>query len=87
MSRSFRKNPVFGIGSGSEKSCKRSANRRLRSVTNSILKTKYEDEDLVLPVLREVSNPWSMAKDGKCGWWDASEEDKSSKYYRQIMSK
>lgn len=51
-------------GSPSEKQDKREANRRLRSRVRDALKLGRE----VLPELREVSNVWKMAKDGR-QWW------------------
>jgi len=63
MSRSKRKTPVFGITTAkSEKQDKRIANRKLRRAAKQRL---GYDPDGVMPQLREVSNVWSMAKDGK----------------------
>ena len=76
MARSRRKTPIWGItGARSEKKDKRIANRRLRRAVNIRL---AQPDETPLPVLREVSNPWSMAKDGRrwrsCPvegiWWD-----------------
>ena len=58
MSRSKRKTPVFGIiAARSEKQDKRLANRKLRR------KTRIDPENA--PMLREVSDVWGFAKDGK----------------------
>ena len=63
MSRSRRKTPVLGITTAkSEKQDKRIANRKLRRLVNQRLAC---DAHGVMPALREVSNVWSMAKDGK----------------------
>jgi hypothetical protein len=63
MSRSRRKTPICGITTArSEKQDKRIANRRLRRRVRSRL---HVDPDAPLPLLREVSNPWLMDKDGK----------------------
>jgi hypothetical protein len=63
MSRSRRKTPIRGITTAqSEKQDKRIANRRLRRRVRSALRV---DPDAPLPLLREVSNPWRMDKDGK----------------------
>ena len=63
MSRSRRKTPICGITTAeSEKQDKRIANRRLRRRVRSALRG---DPDAPLPLLREVSNPWLMDKDGK----------------------
>jgi hypothetical protein len=64
MSRSLRRNPFIGTTTtGSEKQEKRSANRHLRREVRR--KIGGDSDDLELPSLREVSNVWSMSKDGK----------------------
>ena len=58
MSRSKRKTPIAGITtSASEKKDKQAANRVLRRLTRA------DPENA--PLLREVSDVWSMGKDGK----------------------
>jgi hypothetical protein len=65
MSRSRRHTPIFGITTGdSEKQDKRQANRLLRRQVRLAMEARKE----VLPHLREVSNVWCFAKDGK-SWW------------------
>jgi hypothetical protein len=62
MSRSRKKTPIFGMTKAqSEKEDKRLANRRLRRAIANLDLTEVE----VVPVIREVSDPWLMAKDGK----------------------
>jgi hypothetical protein len=62
MSRSYRHTPIMGMTcKESEKKDKRHARRRLRR----LLKTSPVSEDTVLPLLREVSNVWAFAKDGR----------------------
>lgn len=64
MSRSRRKRPFSGITtSDTEKQDKRIANRKLRRKVKVRLATDPEPD--VLPHVREVSDPWGMAKDGK----------------------
>ncbi len=64
MSRSRRKTPIFGIAGGvSEKQDKRKANRKARKKQNW-------NKDL-----REVSDNWGFAKDGKRYQQEAEEED------------
>lgn len=68
MSRSRRRNAICGITTArSEKADKRQANRRLRVRSRSTTAHAGSDSatDLVWPGMRDVSNPWSMAKDGK----------------------
>ena len=62
MSRSKKKNPISGYTTAvSEKEDKRKANRALRRRVHSMnLRTEQ-----TLPLLREVSDVWSMGKDGK----------------------
>jgi hypothetical protein len=64
MSRSFRKNPIIGIGASSDKEYKRLANRKLRRLTHESLRCS-DLENEIFPVQREVSDVWGMAKDGK----------------------
>jgi hypothetical protein len=64
MSRSYRKTPITGITTAtSEKHDKQLANRRLRRVAKQVLKD--EPEAQVFPLKREVSDVWTMNKDGK----------------------
>jgi len=64
MSRSRRKTPIGGITTArSEKHDKRLASRKVRRHVHVALATD-SDRD-VLPHLREISNVWTMAKDGK----------------------
>lgn len=68
MSRSRKKRPISGITlADSEKQDKRLANRKLRRRVNQTLAVDPEAE--VFPHLREVSDPWTMAKDGRY-WFD-----------------
>ncbi len=61
MTHSYRKNPITGIANGSEKDDKRRNNRSLRTRVKVALKQDKE----VLPEMREVSDQWTMNKDGK----------------------
>lgn len=65
MSRSFRHTPCYGHGGGSEKQDKRIYNRSLRARVRQMLIVEPDFDGVVLPEVRDVSNPWSMAKDGK----------------------
>ena len=68
MSRSRKKTPIAGMtNAASEKWEKRIANRReRRCVKEALAEDPLAD---VLPVRRELSDPWTMAKDGK-KWFD-----------------
>ncbi len=64
MGKSTRKTPIVGITTAaSEKDDKRLLNRSLRRSNHQILKTD-ENAD-ALKHVKEVIDPWSMAKDGK----------------------
>lgn len=69
MARSKKKTPIISITTApSDKSDKANANRRLRRNVRQQLKELEDDEiidELLLPQLREVSNVWDFAKDGK----------------------
>jgi hypothetical protein len=65
MSNSKKKHPIVArTCAESEKKDKRSANRALRRTVNSSLRNA-DFENYVVPLIREVSNVWSFAKDGK----------------------
>jgi hypothetical protein len=57
----------------SEKSDKRRANRRLRRQVREVVATRTTPD--LFPHLKEVSNPWLMAKDGRSYWKDARPAD------------
>ena len=64
MSRSKRKHSIASVTTAtSEKDDKRHANRALRKATRQTLGTVSDGS--VFPVVREASDTWSMAKDGK----------------------
>ena len=68
MSNSRKKNPFIGwTVAKSEKFDKVMAHKKLRQIHKNLL--KYADiengEDISLPTIDEVSNPYNWAKDGK----------------------
>ena len=68
MSGSRRKTPVCGITSAaSEKADKLAWHRRFRRVSRQRIVQAGEDADASAPLSqpKDVSNPWSMSKDGK----------------------
>jgi hypothetical protein len=68
MSRSKKSTPIWGMnGASSEKQDKRFYNRRYRRVSKQFLHVNPECE--LMPCLRQYSNLWAMAKDGKV-WFD-----------------
>jgi len=54
----------MGIAARSDKEDKRLANRKLRRLTHELLRGG-DLEDEIFPIIREVSDVWGMAKDGK----------------------
>ena len=80
MSRSFRKSSIFGNAGVSEKQDKRTANRKFRKINKMLLDNGEEDE--LLDDVREVSDNWCFAKDGKSYWLPEEEEDE---YYGQYL--
>ena len=65
MSRSHRRFPFsYFVGGDSQADWKRSYNRSLRRGVSQSVDAHWDDEDLVLPILDEVANPWSSPRDG-----------------------
>ena len=83
MSRSFRQTPIQGNGRGSEKLDKRFANRSLRRLTTVALNAGREE--ILLPILRDVSDPWCFNKDGKSYFGDL--KNHIDPYFRKIYKK
>lgn len=66
MARSRRRTPIISmITSASEKQDKRWADRNHRAALRRALKRAADPDAAVLPTLRDVSDPWGMAKDGR----------------------
>lgn len=66
MSRSRRSTPVTGVTSAaSEKANKLAWHRRFRRVSRQRIAHVADDVDALIPLPKEVSNAWSMDKDGK----------------------
>jgi hypothetical protein len=69
MTRSRKKTPIGGVTTArSEKHDKRLANRWVRRAVKQALATSVDVD--VLPHRRDLTNPWTMAKDGKM-WFNA----------------
>lgn len=66
MSRSYRKTPIFAFCGNSEAFDKRQWHKRWRTHQRNQLATITQANCDIVPIhYRKVSNPWSMAKDGK----------------------
>jgi len=69
MSRSRRKTPIYGISTAtSEKEGKRIWHKRMRTCERDRLRTLVDPEAHLTTLVPEVSNCWSMEKDGR-QWW------------------
>ncbi len=67
MSRSYRKTPIHGFCGSSEKEDKKIWHRKMRKAENNKLATvDREQTEYTTTLPEDVSNPWSMSKDGKC---------------------
>lgn len=71
MSRSKRKTKIFGNAGFSNKKDKKRANKKLRK----LIKSKNLSNELIFPLIREVSNVWCFQKDGKHYWEKATKRD------------
>jgi len=75
MSRSFRKNKIFGwSASESEKKDKKICNRKMRRYNKHILQEDVEEEFMTQD---EAMDKYQMSKDGKQYWGDATKRDLS----------
>ena len=78
MSNSFRKTPIFGFCTApSEKADKKIWHSRARAVERDklLLSSKRDYEDYITSIELDVSNNWSMSKDGKHYWAKAQQKD------------
>lgn len=75
MSRSRRKTPIYGITTArSEKQDKKLWHQRMRACERDRLRHSLDDPEAHLTTLvLEVSNRWSMDKDGR-QWWPWSRQ-------------
>lgn len=89
MSRSNSHFPVSYIcGGQSTARWKRDYNRELRRVVRCRLAQHWSDDDLVLPTIDEIANPWSGPRDGSGHYWPydpAGRFDKTTWYRWSIM--
>ena len=73
MGKSFRKHRIFGNCGGSEKKDKRICNRKVRRKAREQI--ERGDYELPFTIQDEALNKWSMNKDGKHYWPDATDKD------------
>lgn len=65
MSRSYRKTPIIGNCSHSDKWWKREARKSLRCQQRTQAVRHVDPDAMQLPQLREISDVYCFAKDGK----------------------
>lgn len=65
MASSRRHTLISGLSGASEKQDKRRTNRNCRFALRRALKRDGDPDAAVLPILRDVSDPWAMAQDGR----------------------
>lgn len=91
MSRSYKKVPIFGIADQSEKYDKKKWHRAFRKKTKDIIHQTHFDldelENTIFPIKEDVSNPWSMSKDGKQYWKPKNIPSSIIEYFKKIMRK
>ncbi len=83
MSRSYKKTPIIGITtSESEKGDKKIWHSRFRTTAKQKINTCNDYDNLIDVHFREVSNIWSMAKDGR-KWLNIAKKPYFTKYMRK----
>lgn len=69
MSRSYRKNSIIGNTGSSEKYDKVHTHRKSRKQIKDHIAATHGDleslEEILMPIEDEISDSWTMAKDGK----------------------
>ncbi len=83
MSRSRKKTAAGGnTTASSEKGDKKIWHKKYRRISKAVARHDKADTDTIYPVTREVSNVWSMDKDGK-GRYDWLDEKTREKFRRK----
>lgn len=67
MARSVQKSPV--ISPFSAKAFKKKYHRAMRIVVKRILREDVDFDNLVLPLIREMSNMYDSPKDNRCNYF------------------
>ena len=91
MSRSFKREPIIGHANHSEKDDKKRWHRAFRKKNrDTINRTKFDVDELdntIFPIEKDVSNPWSMSKDGKRYWDPRRIPVHLTEIFKKIMRK
>lgn len=90
MSRSYRKNPIIGNTGTSEKYDKVHAHRKTRKQIRDHITSTHGDlgllEEIMMPKEEEVSDDWTMAKDGK-RYIDPIIRDDDTEFMKEVKTK
>jgi len=89
MSRSYRKKPYSShYCYRSEKQWKRDNNRRMRRIVHQRLNRWGEtDDDLVLPIMKEISNIWDSPSEGKHWFMDWLDYMGELRFFKEVIRK
>ena len=90
MSRSYRKNPIIGNAGTSEKYDKVHAHRKNRKQIRDHITSTHGDLELLgeimMPKEEEISDDWTMAKDGK-RYIDPIIRDDDTEFMQEVKTK
>jgi len=90
MSRSYKKNPIIGNAGTSEKYDKVHAHRKTRKQIRDHITATHGDlellEEMLMPNEEEVSDTWTMTKDGK-RYIDPIIRDDDTEFMKEVKTK
>jgi hypothetical protein len=90
MSRSYRKNPIIGNTGSSEKYDKVHAHRKSRKHIKDHIASTHGDldslEEILIPKEDEISDSWTMAKDGKT-YYDIDDTENDPDWLKDFKKK
>lgn len=90
MSRSYRKNPIIGNAGTSEKYDKVHAHRKTRKQIRDHITATHGNldllEEILMPKEEEISDDWTMAKDGK-RYIDPVIRDDDPEFMKEVKTK
>jgi hypothetical protein len=90
MSRSYRKHPIIGNAGSSEKYDKVHAHRKSRKQIKDHITATHGDldslEEILMPIEDEISDSWTMAKDGKT-YYDIDDTENDPDWLKDFKKK
>ena len=90
MSRSYKKNPIIGNAGTSEKYDKVHAHRKTRKQIRDHITATHGNldllEEILMPKEEEISDDWTMAKDGK-RYIDPIIRDDDTEFMKEVKTK